>query len=296
MSVHQNSVENSVTNKFGCFYNLFKGLESYMMTSSSKRWLKSSRFYELSRKDTLDAIKINPEVRRAYKIAQKQDFLVLKVDDGIHLQELNLRAFCTSLCAIGITKFSLFKESSSDDIHIYVYFEKPIQVEPFIQKLNAWLLYQEQYSSIKASFIEGPIAIPCQSGFAWLNDKGTIVVERDQITDLSAISLFLSDYENKKIDANEVMSILESKDNFEELFEAKSEEEPPPEEEVEAEESEDDTVIDLDKARENKLAEKELQEITNDATEVSSDPNAKLPPGAKQLSLFDELNQGRAPP
>lgn len=204
------SIASNSSNTFESFYKLFEGLESYLMASKSNNWLKASRFYQLTQKDLLDAIKINPEVRRAFKNAEKNDFCVLRVNTGSGYPENGIQLVSSALRRLGLDKFPIYKDGLSGCALIYLFFDVETDTLSLTKRLNERLAYDSSLSDIDLEFIEGPISIPCQSGFAWLNDSGSVVIQRDEVSELSALTLFLSDYRTKKNSLSRIAQYLDA--------------------------------------------------------------------------------------
>ena len=200
--------QTTVTNKFGDFYNAFRELESYIMPA--KVWLRTSKYYELTRRDLLDALKLNPELRRAYKLSGKRDFCVLEVKDSENLPKDTLKKICASLRKIGVDQFAIYKDIPSGDVHIYIYFLKPVSVEKMNECLNFWLNSQGAEVRDFAKFVDGPIPIPCQNGFAWIDEDAIVLASRIDLTELAAVSKFLDDYETKRVCADALLESLQA--------------------------------------------------------------------------------------
>lgn len=292
----QRQTNNSSESVFASFYKLFSGLESYMRKSGAKTWLKASKYYELTSQDLLDSIKIHPEVRRAYHIATKQDFCVLKLADGSKLSASHFGKLSNLLESVSIDKYTIYKDSVSEDIHIYIFFDHQIDTRSFIDRLNSWLRTRELPSEIVPDFIEGPLAIPCQSGFAWLNAQGTLIVDRDEVSDLSAVSLFMNDYTANKLDASRILDAIArdlANPKLKPEIDVVQETVADVSESIDSDSLEDELLTQRDKHQ----AQEDLEEIVADAT-ASDDTNPfSLPLGNRQLSLLEELAEnGRAPP
>lgn len=180
------------------------------MASKSSNWLKASRFYQLTEKDLLDAIKINPEVRRAFRNAEKNDFCVLRVNTGPEFPENGILLVSSALRRLGLDKFPIYKDGLSGCVQIYLFLDMETDIVSLTKRLNERLANDSSLSHMDFEFIEGPISIPCQSGFAWLNDKGSVVIQRDEISELSALALFLSDYRAKKNSLSRISQYLDT--------------------------------------------------------------------------------------
>lgn len=109
-----------------------------------------------------------------------------------------------ALNALGL-KPKAYKASGSDDIHVYVFFNELVDSELLHAALHE-ALERLDFSdkSIQVYPNEYQLPLPLQAGFAWLDDKLHVIVERNTLSRQDALTRFIHDINDNAVSSDKV--------------------------------------------------------------------------------------------
>lgn len=104
-----------------------------------------------------------------------------------------------ALNALGL-KPKPYKASGSDDIHVYVFFNELVDSELLHAALNEALeKLGLSDKSVQVYPNEYQLPLPLQTGFAWLDDKLHVIVERNSLSRQDALARFIHDIDDNAV-------------------------------------------------------------------------------------------------
>ncbi len=189
---------------------MFSGLQIFVRRLTGQHWNRLSQYSSLGEKDLIDSVQPNPNFFHAFELGPKTDFLVLIARDS-----LPVSAVIEHLYSIGIFDPLVYRQQDFNTLHIYISLDSFVDTDETIAQLNLWL----QRSGFSGSsgdqdpdppqFVKGPIPLPLQGQFLWLNNLGETVLDRTQISTQQAITTFVSDIANNKNSFQTIREALE---------------------------------------------------------------------------------------
>lgn len=181
-------------------------LRTIFKAAGAERWVTLNKKTQLPDSQVIQAVSGAGDSFRGFRWADKTKFIVLDIDkDSQYHNKQSLRSLRALLSEIGLSGNNLYRSSMSNGWHLYI-------------PLSEWVLSSEAAGTIKRQlkaagyeikcgqlevFPSGAgLRLPLQSGFAWLDNDGSVVLEREELTADEAIGLFVHDIESNANDWN----------------------------------------------------------------------------------------------
>jgi hypothetical protein len=189
-------------------------IQAILRPPGCKSWVSVSKHWPLPDEQIIKAIQLEAQdTVWGCRWGEFTRFAVLDIDAGskYHTPE-ELYKLSISLAAIKLTA-SIYRSSLTGGWHVYLFFEDWQRSDEVQKVLKAWLAANrvEIRNGVLEVFPSGNgLRLPLQSGFAWLNQLGETVQERDELDSDRALSLFLNDLHERASDWQLAKSLIES--------------------------------------------------------------------------------------
>jgi len=124
-----------------------------------------------------------------------------------------LRTLRENLAAIELSGNVLFQSSFSDGWHLYIPFTNWENSKDLERSLKAWLRslgYDIRSGQLEVFPCGNGLRLPLQTGFAWLNEAGTVTCKREDLSVQEAVSYFLTSLENNSNNWQIAKTLIES--------------------------------------------------------------------------------------
>lgn len=172
-------------------------------------WISANEKWALTDSEILKAVAcVHPKHFLGARAGTATRFGVLDIDAGSKYHNVKqLGRILEVLAKAGISETSIYRSSDSGGWHIYLFFDEPISS----RDLRAQLVQLLQLSGFdiakgtlevfpapgdgRNSSIGNGLRLPLQPGFAWLNQDGLVIEERDSISPNEALDRFIRDME-----------------------------------------------------------------------------------------------------
>lgn len=170
--------------------------------------------FTLSDKQIIFAISDESRSLRGCRWSDEAPFLVLDIDAGSkYHNEESLNELKQALWRVGITKTKLYRSSESGGWHLYVFWTEWASSVDLFTYFKKWL--QLEGFDIKPGTLEifpsaNALRLPLQEGFAWLDSRGAVEVERKDFSADAALFQFMADLQANAIDWQPVQERLEA--------------------------------------------------------------------------------------
>jgi hypothetical protein len=188
-------------------------LDSKVRALEGTAWRAVSKFHLLTDSEIEESISRRSRLLRAVSATDRTSFLVFTFDLDPYEKRIEIfDRLREALLKIGISNHSLFRSSDKEKWQLFVFFSSPADSEEVLSLISQWLA-KEKLDELITIFPSTGLPIPLQANFAWLDNKGTVSVSREQLSNYQALELFLQDFVDKGIDWLEVASRLRT--NFE---------------------------------------------------------------------------------
>jgi hypothetical protein len=132
---------------------------------------------------------------------ERTRFAVLDIDkNSKYRSDLELAKLQERLAAVGLSA-TMYRSSDSGGWHLYIFLDDWADSGEVNEDLSGWLraLGYEIRGGVLEVFPSGMgLRLPLQSGFAWLDAKGSLIRTREEITTDEALASFLIDLEENK--------------------------------------------------------------------------------------------------
>ncbi len=138
---------------------------------------------------------------------------VLDIDkDSKYHSAQELAKLQGNLAAVGLT-VTPYRSSESGGWHLYIFFDDWAECSEVENTIKAWLKLQGY--EIKSGTLEifpsgNALRLPLQPGFAWLDQQGSLIRTREEITRDEALAAFLFDLERYQRNWSEAKHRIES--------------------------------------------------------------------------------------
>ena len=210
----QQGEEFSSSALYGQFLRLFENrFASSIKRMNSNDWRETSRYHYLADHDILSAITGTSDVYRACLPDNETHFAVILLEEGSYYQSAEgLEKLRDCLSCIGIVNTKLYKAGDSDQLQLYAFLDRPIESSVISKLISGWLRRNGIIpGTVGLNLFPGnkPLPLPLQPGFAWLNDRGQVIANRDEITPDAALALFFADIQRCATNAAELVERLE---------------------------------------------------------------------------------------
>lgn len=187
-------------------------LDTKVRSTEGVSWRMASRFHSLTDEEISSSIERTSKLYRAVPADDFTRFTVITLQNKTGAAP-NLEAISRlikALEAIGVLRSSIYKESGSENWQVFVFWNRPISVTELSAAFENWLANLSVDITDCLSIFPGNehLTLPLQPGFAWLNENGTIVATRGELTLDLALERFLSDMEEKSNDWSSVQCLL----------------------------------------------------------------------------------------
>jgi hypothetical protein len=198
-------------------------------------WISANEKWALTDSEILKAVAcVHPKYFLGARAGKATKFGVLDIDAGSkYHSKKQLERILEALAKAGIHATSVYKSSDSGGWHIYIFFDEPISSRDLRAQL-VQLLRLSGFDIAKGtlevfpapgdgrgnSSIGNGLRLPLQPGFAWLNQSGLVIEERDSISPMEALDRFMRDMEcgNSRHDFHQmkayVSRLLESQEQI----------------------------------------------------------------------------------
>lgn len=185
--------------KYGWIYKPFGG----------GGWISANEKWALTDSEILKAVAcVHPKHFLGARAGKATRFGVLDIDAGSKYHNVKqLGRILEALAKAGINETSIYRSSDSGGWHVYLFFDEPISSRDLRAQL-VQLLRLSGFDIAKGtleifpapgdgrnSSIGNGLRLPLQPGFAWLNQDGLVIEERDSISPVEALDRFIRDME-----------------------------------------------------------------------------------------------------
>lgn len=199
-------------------------------------WISANEKWALTDTEILKAIAgVHPKFFLGARVGKATRFAVLDIDaDSKYHSAKQLSRIVETLAQAGMTETSLYKSSASGGWHLYLFFDEPISSRDLraqlvqLLRLSGFDIGRGTLEVFPApgdgsrvnSSIGNGLRLPLQPGFAWLNQDGLVLEERDEIGPVEALDQFMRDMEcgNSRHDFHQmkayVATLIESQEQI----------------------------------------------------------------------------------
>jgi len=207
-----NSVSNQ--NHQQSFLSLFPNrFASCIKRGKEGGWRETSQFHHLSDEEIIEAISGKSPFLRAVKHDKTTRFIAITLEkDSFYRTSEGLGKIRDCLRCLGVNQLKLYMFDENEQWQLFAYFKTPIESEKVSALLSAWLRRNGIVpGTAGVSLFPGtePFCIPLQPGFAWINDNGHVIVQRNEVSPEAALALFVSDVERTETEGDELIERLE---------------------------------------------------------------------------------------
>ena len=173
-------------------------------------WISANEKWALTDSEILKAVAcVHPKHFLGARAGKATRFGVLDIDAGSKYHNVKqLGRILEALAKAGINETSIYRSSDSGGWHVYLFFDEPISSRDLRAQL-VQLLRLSGFDIAKGtlevfpapgdgrgnSSIGNGLRLPLQPGFAWLNQDGLVIEERDSISPVEALDRFIRDME-----------------------------------------------------------------------------------------------------
>ncbi len=186
--------------KYGWIYKPFGG----------GGWISANEKWALTDSEILKAVAcVHPKHFLGARAGKATRFGVLDIDAGSKYHNVKqLERILEALAKAGINETSIYRSSDSGGWHVYLFFDEPISSRDLraqlvqLLRLNGFDIAKGTLEVFPApgdgrgnSSIGNGLRLPLQPGFAWLNQDGLVIEERDSISPVEALDRFIRDME-----------------------------------------------------------------------------------------------------
>jgi hypothetical protein len=176
-------------------------------------WRQTSQFHHLENEEIIEAIwGKSPFLRACMADKTTRLFVVMIEKDSYYRTVEGLGKIRDCLRCIGVNQMKLFVSDETEQWQLFTFFKTAVPSEKISSLLSSWLRRNGIVpGTAGVSLFPGPdpFCFPLQPGFAWINDNGHVIVNRNEVSPEAALALFISDMERTECDAEELMERLE---------------------------------------------------------------------------------------
>lgn len=199
--------------------------------SSGVRWTRSSswrgmsRFHYLTDDEILEVLQTKCKHQRGFRSDTKTAFLVLRIPEGSPYR--NFPAVDELRVKLGHVGVNPRHYQIDEDWYLYIFLKSDADTADLTKLLRYWCMAQgitPGSNSIEVYPAADPLPYPLQSGFTWLNERGQLLVRRDELSLEDAIAFFLDDAGKAAVDPDELLVALKQITAGQELVEETAEE------------------------------------------------------------------------
>jgi hypothetical protein len=173
-------------------------------------WISANEKWALTDSEILKAVAcVHPKHFLGARAGKATRFGVLDIDAGSKYHSVKqLGRILEALAKAGISETSIYRSSDSGGWHIYLFFDEPISSRDLraqliqLLRLSGFDIAKGTLEVFPApgdargnSSIGNGLRLPLQPGFAWLNQDGLVIEERDSISPVEALDRFIRDME-----------------------------------------------------------------------------------------------------
>lgn len=196
------------------FLSLFPNrFESRIKRGKDGDWKVTSQFHHLSDEEIIEAISGKATFLRAV-MADKTTrlFSVTLEKDSFYRTTEGLSKLRDCLQCVGVNQLKLFMSDETEQWQLIAFFKTPVDSDKISNLFKSWLRRNGIVpGTAGVSLFPGaePFCLPLQPGFAWINDNGHMIVNRNEVSPEAALALFVSDAERTETDGEELIERLE---------------------------------------------------------------------------------------
>lgn len=188
-------------------------IQAVVRPRGCRSWTTVGKFGRTEDADILKAIAGESDSILGLRWGQQTRFAVLDVDiNSRYRSDLELAVLQQKLAAVGLTA-KPYRSSESGGWHLYLFFDDWAPTNEVNQTLATWLraIGYEIRNGVLEVYPSGMgLRLPLQAGFAWLDGKGEVIRQREQLTKDEALASFLLDLEENKRDWREAKNRIQA--------------------------------------------------------------------------------------
>jgi hypothetical protein len=189
-------------------------VQAIVRPKDCRSWTTLSKHWPLSDETILNAIDGKESGIWGARWGEQTQFAVLDIDkDSKYRSDLvELANLQEKLAAVGLTA-TPYRSSESGGWHLYLFFDDWAPTNEVNQTLATWLraIGYEIRNGVLEIYPSGMgLRLPLQAGFAWLDGKGEVIRQREQLTKDEALASFLFDLEENKRDWSEAKNRIQA--------------------------------------------------------------------------------------
>lgn len=184
------------------FFALYPNrVQAILCPRGCRSWTTISKHWPMSNETILSAVAGNEPSIYGLRWGEQTRFAVLDIDkNSKYRSDLELAKLQERLAAVGLT-VTVYRSSNSGGWHLYIFLDDWADSREVNEYLNTWLRARdyEVRGGLLEVFPSGMgLRLPLQPGFAWLDEKGNLILTREELTRDEALASFLTDLEENK--------------------------------------------------------------------------------------------------
>lgn len=199
-------------NKFCSLYP--NRVQAILRPLGCKNWTTISKHWPLPDETILAAVAGTEPSIYGLRWSHHTRFAVLDVDAGSKYHDAQeLKKLVDILAGVSL-RATVYQSSESGGWHVYLFLAQWETSNEVQETLRAWLTangYEIRGGQLEIFPSGNGLRLPLQPGFAWLDDTGTVLDRRENLTSDEAISRFLDDLEGKPNNWPEIKMHIESR-------------------------------------------------------------------------------------
>ncbi len=197
--INQASAPLAVAERFFALYP--NRVQAILCPRGCRDWTTISKHWPMTDETVLAAVAGSESSIYGLRWAERTRFAVLDIDkNSKYRSDLELAKLQERLAAVGLTA-KIYRSSDSSGWHLYLFLDDWADSGEVNEHLSTWLRLQgyEIRGGVLEVFPSGMgLRLPLQPGFAWLDEKGSLIQTREELTTDEALASFLCDLEKNK--------------------------------------------------------------------------------------------------
>lgn len=195
------------------FLSLFSNrFASQIKRGEQNEWRDTSRYHYLSDEEIMESLSGESGIQRAFRSDATTRFLVITLNEDCYYRLDGMTKLKACLSEIGIESVKLYKASDVEDLHMYVFLDKPTRADLITKSVSAWMRRAGIVPGTAGVDLfpgGGALSIPLQPGFEFLNEKGLVIASRKEISLEASLALFLNDMTRSSVCGMKIIEKVE---------------------------------------------------------------------------------------
>jgi hypothetical protein len=187
--------------------------QGILRSPGCKSWVTVSKHFPISDDTVIGAVAGTESNTWGLRFCEKTRFAVFDIDSKSRYHDAQeLQRLSSALGEIEL-EASVFQSSDSGGWHLYLFLDDWENSEEVRTTLKSWLRanrYEIKNGTLEIFPSGMGLRLPLQSGFAWLDASGNVVIRREDLTADEAISRFVADLKTRASNWPDVKARIES--------------------------------------------------------------------------------------